>query len=142
MDDLKKLISEYLSPSTGHEVLKFMTETEQRKAYDLYLESGNYNTFSAFIEEFKEGIFDAATGKPIDLVENPHKTPLRDLEEAGKGKGDDAADLSQVLVKARISLVDFYNKYDSELPDAIKETFQDLVYLIEFVNEKLLWMEG
>lgn len=114
-ENIKEILTEFFKPITKQEVLKFMTEPEQRRAYNTYLESGNYNVFSAFLDEFQEGIFDTTTGKAVDLSEQVHESALRDLGEISGNLADDAANLSQILMTAKRATINFSNKHSKEL---------------------------
>lgn len=48
------------------EYLKFMSEEEQRRAYDLFLELGNKDTFEGFLRQFDNDMFNPKTGSMLE----------------------------------------------------------------------------
>lgn len=66
------------NPPIVAEALKFMNEKEKDLCYRVFLESGNYDRKSTFMKLFSDDIFDAVTGKPIDLSGKEITSALRE----------------------------------------------------------------
>lgn len=49
------------------EFLNFLTKQEKKNAYAAFCKSGCEDTFSGFIAQFKNDIFNAKTGEPIEI---------------------------------------------------------------------------